>query len=260
MFKLDMHSHTKGSDGMSSPVDIAHAAKAAGLDGLCLTDHHTNTVGDNAEVHRVAEALEAVGVRAFVGVEYSTEMNHLLIFGIDVPVPALAWGMYPNIQAVIDEVNAMGGACVVPHPYKGYARAAKDHVTGLQGLAAIEGYNGQVETRSPETNALARGAAQRMGLPITGGSDAHWAGMIGIAWTEFDRVIEDDHDLCAALHAGNFRACVDHARVASERNKFTARRGSFPRKRHAKQAALLPSYEQYPGWLDDLDATQPFGE
>ena len=111
--RADLHSHTRGSDGTSTPAQIALAAKQAGLHILCLTDHHTN---ETDEVHKVADALRGVGVLPIIGCEYSTQQGHLLIYGID--VPAKAYGMYPDMQAVIDDVNALGGCCITPHPYK----------------------------------------------------------------------------------------------------------------------------------------------
>ena len=222
--KIDLHSHTRGSDGVSAPAEIAAQALEAGLDGVALTDHHANVQGDNDEVYRVAEALRDVGVTPFIGVEYSTEQGHLLIFGVD--VPREAWGRYPEMQAVIDDVNAMGGACVAAHPYKGYRRSLKDGIFSLSGLAAVEGLNGQCQVREAlvSVNDRARAAAEYLGLPATGGSDAHWARALGTVWTEFPgQTLEDDLDLVSALWAGNYYPVVG-PRVEAERQRLSARR------------------------------------
>ena len=206
MFKLDMHSHTRGSDGVSHPSEIAAAALAAGLDGLCLTDHHCNTPDDNPEVYRVAAALQDVGLVAIIGVEYSTRHGHLLIYGID--VPSGAWGMYPSMQRVIDDVNALGGACVAAHPYKGYKYSLGDNLRYMRGLAAAEGINGGCAALNDGCNEKATQVANYRGLPTTGGSDAHIASDIGRVWTAFEQPIEDDADLVAQLHAGAFRPAM----------------------------------------------------
>lgn len=216
--KFDLHSHTKGSDGNSTPIEIATAAKKAGLDGLCLTDHHTNMTD---EVHAVADALRLVGVLPIIGVEYSTADGHLLIYGID--VPKMAWGMYPSMQVVVDEVNALGGAAVVPHPYKGYQRALHDRIYTINGLAAIESLNGQVEVGSQHLNRKAREAAKTMGIPRTGASDAHWADRIGITYTEFDGAIPDEATFLDALRSGKFlprRDEVAFAAAAARKTKY----------------------------------------
>ena len=199
--KIDLHSHTRGSDGTGTPAQIALAAKKAGLDGLCLTDHHTNMTD---EVHKVAEALRGVGVLPIIGVEYSTAQGHLLIYGID--VPAKAWGMYPDMQAVIDEVNGLGGACITPHPFKGYQRALHEKLETITGLVAVESLNGQVEVQNQATNRKARDAAKRMGIPRVGASDAHVPDGIGLAYTAFEGEIPDEETFLLALRSGKFKA------------------------------------------------------
>lgn len=205
--RIDMHSHTKGSDGRGTPAQIALAAKKAGLDALCLTDHHTNLT---PEVEEVATALRNVGVLPILGVEYSTAQGHLLIFGVD--VPSRAWGMYPPMQRVIDDVNALGGACVVPHPYKGYQRALREEVETVRGLAAVEVVNGQCEDERPETNRRALRSAEKMGIARCAGSDAHNPLDIGNAFTVFDDEIKTEGDFLAALKAGRFHPEVDPVR------------------------------------------------
>lgn len=233
--KIDMHSHTRGSDGKGTPDQIAEVALDAGLDGLCLTDHHVNVPGDNDEVYRVAEAVEAAGVKAFIGVEYSTKQGHLLIYGIDVPLEA--WGLYPQMQDVIDDVNAMGGACIAAHPYQGYRYSLQHKVKDIQGLAALEGINGKCLVKGDGNNAKAMKAAAEMGLPTTGGSDAHFARHTGIAYTEFERTIEDDLDLVAALKEGRFRPFVNEHVLAAEMGYLGNR---DRRRRDERRMAFLP--------------------
>ena len=39
--RVDLHTHTRASDGTQSPTELVHAAVAAGVDVLGLTDHDT---------------------------------------------------------------------------------------------------------------------------------------------------------------------------------------------------------------------------
>ena len=195
--KVDLHSHTRGSDGRGTPAQIALAARRAGLDALCLTDHHTNTT---TEVAAVADALLAVGVHPILGTEYSTEQGHLLVFGL--VVPPYRWGTYPEMQTVIDDVNRMGGACVVPHPFKGYKRALKEHLVKVRGLCGVEAINGQIGGPKDFQNASAAKAAKRMGVPTVGSSDAHDPDDIGRVYTEFDGHVRTTADLVTALRSG----------------------------------------------------------
>lgn len=237
--KIDLHSHTKGSDGTGTPAQIALAAKSAGLHALCLTDHHTN---ETREVYEVADALRNVGVLPIIGCEYSTAQGHLLIYGVDVPQDC-AWGRYPDMQAVIDEVNGLGGACIVPHAYKGYTRALHEKVEKLTGLVAIESLNGQVEERTPQTNRLARASAIKMGVPRVGASDAHFPGIVGITYTEFDGEIPDEKTFLAALRSGKFRA-MRNEKLFRERTAYRDYHAAEQRKQGA--LALLPPAPRRP--------------
>lgn len=255
MFKLDMHSHTRGSDGTGTPEEITEAAIDAGLDGLCLTDHHCNSPEDNAEVYRVADCLESAGIRAFIGVEYSTKQGHLLIYGID--VWSGSFGMYPNMQDVIDEVNGLGGACVAAHPYKGYRYSLQDRILNIKGLAAVEGMNGQCFVSHNELNRKAQRAAECMALPCTGGSDAHFVRSTGINYTVFPDVddIANDHELVLALQAGNFHPEVNQA--IAKREKGFMRRRAKTRKKTRKPMALLPPAPSPDGYFGNYGSFEP---
>ena len=61
----DLHAHSTASDGRLSPTELVHAAAAAGVSALALTDHDT--------VQGIAEARAAAppGLRLIAGVEIS---------------------------------------------------------------------------------------------------------------------------------------------------------------------------------------------
>jgi predicted metal-dependent phosphoesterase TrpH len=63
---VDLHTHSTASDGSRAPIDVARAAKAAGLSALALTDHDTLAGLDEA----CAEG-KALGVRIIAGIELS---------------------------------------------------------------------------------------------------------------------------------------------------------------------------------------------
>lgn len=194
--KVDLHSHTRGSDGRGTPEQIAQAAKKAGLDVLCLTDHHTNT---NKETLATADALLSVGVQPVVGCEYSTAQGHLLVYGL--VVPPYHWGRYPEMQTVIDDVNERGGVCIIPHPYKGYQRCLKDKVTMMRG-ALVEALNGQVHAEHRSLNDAAYRASQRMKVACVGSSDSHSPDTLGLAFTLFEGWVRSTGDLLVALKSG----------------------------------------------------------
>ncbi len=206
--KVDLHSHTRGSDGLGTPEQIVQNAVGAGIDVLCLTDHHKTFT---PEGQKVARALARAGVRAILGAEYSTAEGHLLIFGVD--VQDFDWGFYPSMQRCIDDVNDAGGVAWPAHPFKGYRNVLGDRIFDLRDIPCVEVLNGQLTYQGPRYNALAKKAATKLGLPGVGGSDAHDPRGIGLTYTLFDREVRDTRSLIAELWVGDFRPVVS----ASER-------------------------------------------
>jgi predicted metal-dependent phosphoesterase TrpH len=197
MARVDMHSHTKGSDGTGTPESIALAARDAGLDVLCLTDHHN---GRTEEAHAVAVALRAAGVLPILGVEYSTAEGHLLVYGVE--VDAKRWGFHPPMQELVRWTNDQGGFCVAPHPYKVYQRYLGDKLPFIMGLAAIEVLNGQVEVDCSALNRRANQTALQLGASRVGGSDAHHAFAVGATYTYFPGKVADEKAFLSALKSG----------------------------------------------------------
>jgi histidinol phosphatase-like PHP family hydrolase len=68
---------------------------------------------------------------------------------------------------------------------------------------AIEIGNGKL---SEDENDMARKVAEKLGLPGTGGSDAHRVEEIGKWVTVFEREINNEPELVAELRAGRFIA------------------------------------------------------
>jgi hypothetical protein len=89
---------------------------------------------------------------------------------------------------------------------------------------AVETFNGQVETRSPEENWMARVAAQAMGLPGVGGSDAHFPLAVGRCFTHFQGQFLDARQVVAALRGGQgFLACarvLDKSAILKQNKRY----------------------------------------
>jgi predicted metal-dependent phosphoesterase TrpH len=86
---VDLHTHTRHSDGTTSPSENVALAAAAGLVGIALTDHDTIAGWAEAEAACVRHALRFVP-----GVELSTERGgasvHLLGYWVDPDHPPFA--------------------------------------------------------------------------------------------------------------------------------------------------------------------------
>lgn len=87
--EFDLHTHSRCSDGSTSPAENVRLAAAAGLAGLALTDHDTFDGWEEA-----AEQAARSGVELVPGVELSTEVGglslHLLGYWVDPEHPALS--------------------------------------------------------------------------------------------------------------------------------------------------------------------------
>ena len=86
---IDLHVHTTASDGRSSPEQLAHVARQAGVHVLAVTDHDTT-----AGLDRVAAACAEAGIEWVPGVEITSMQDevdvHVLGYFVDRRSPALA--------------------------------------------------------------------------------------------------------------------------------------------------------------------------
>jgi predicted metal-dependent phosphoesterase TrpH len=79
-FTVDVHLHTnRGSaDSNLSPRDLVERARAIGIGAVCITEH--DTMWPLAEV---GEAARDAGVVVLRGMEVTTDMGHIGVFGLD---------------------------------------------------------------------------------------------------------------------------------------------------------------------------------
>ena len=93
--RIDLHTHSRVSDGTDSPTELVQAAKAADLDVVAITDHDTAASWDEA----TAAAAEA-GIELVRGMEISTDYVghsvHLLAYLPDRTHPPLDCRSSPN--------------------------------------------------------------------------------------------------------------------------------------------------------------------
>ncbi|MCP4668534.1 MAG: hypothetical protein GY849_19495, partial [Deltaproteobacteria bacterium] len=71
----------------------------------------------------------------------------------------------------------------------------------LKMVDAVEVLNGKV---TEQENRFASEVAAGLGLPVTGGSDAHEVDEVGVYATRFAHAIENEEDLITALKKGGY--------------------------------------------------------
>lgn len=207
---IDLHTHTYplSDDSTLSPDELVTAAKEAGLDGLCLTEHDRFWDADAA-----AKLSRRHGLLVLPGCEVTTEEGHLLVFGLKEYV----FGMH-RAAFVKRLVHEAGGAIVVAHPYR---RTALDEAAVEQArrnslytlVHAVEVENGR---GTEPQRAFAKAVAARLGLPATGASDAHRREDVGTLATEFTWRLSTVDDLIKELRAGRFRPVRPAERAPGE--------------------------------------------
>lgn len=186
--RIDLQVHTtEGSaDSLLTPKDLGAACRAAGLDGVAVTEHSPSAYDEAAEI------LAAEDLIFVPGREVSCGSAHLLVFSNDRRVleglPRLA---SPGHQAFSrDDV-----ACVWAHPASASGSGVYppmippgERVSGI--VHGVEVLNGR-HLAFPASIRAAVELAASLGLPSTGGSDAHHARDLGRCFTEIDSSQQD---------------------------------------------------------------------
>lgn len=201
MYLWDLHVHTTYSnregfhDNELDPEEMVIAAKMAGLTGVVVTEH------DTVERSKPIEAIaQKHGLLLLRGMEYTSLLGHLLVYGID-------RDDFCPPGAMPHEVIKRAPLVIPSHPFKGYPDMSGPilRTPEFKGIHAIEVYNGHVTT-SPEQNERAHQIAEEMNLPGTAGSDAHASHWVGNYVTAFEDPFEDMKGFLAAMQSGRFRA------------------------------------------------------
>ncbi|MGH3498444.1 MAG: PHP domain-containing protein [Nocardioidaceae bacterium] len=111
---IDLHTHSRRSDGTDAPAALIGKARAAGLLVVALTDHDTTQGWEEA-----AQAADQLGITLIPGIEVSTRYQgrgvHLLAYLPDPDDPALTAelalvlaGRNSRLPAVVERLRAAG--------------------------------------------------------------------------------------------------------------------------------------------------------
>jgi len=194
-YNVDMHVHSWSSgDSEADPEESVSQAIKIGLHGIAFTEHYSYESSEPVEMLRERYKNE---ILVFRGVEFSSAEGHCLIFGMNTDK---FLSKHMSIREILPVVNRYGGVVIPSHPYRGI-NSLGDTIKGLNGISALEGYNGY---NLHSFNMKAVEAATLLRIPFTGGSDAHNSHDVGLCYTEFfDRITQDN--FIDFLKAGNYR-------------------------------------------------------
>lgn len=189
MLSVELHVHSALSYDGRDPVELLlQQAEAVGLDALAVTDH------DEIEASLTAvEKADDYGLIGIPGIEVTSSAGHVLGLGVRESIQSEL-----SFMETLDRIHEAGGIAVVPHPFQKSRSGVGANVSrsSLAQADAIEVYNSRLLTG--RGNRRAARFAREHKLPMTAGSDAHIAEMVGQAITLIDA---DDRSVPAIIDA-----------------------------------------------------------
>jgi predicted metal-dependent phosphoesterase TrpH len=170
--RCDMHLHTLYSErcGYMRPKRLIEHAIKKRLDGIAVTDH--NTIVGALETSEIVG--DTMALMVIIGEEISTDRGEVLAYFIN---KEIAPGQFED---VINAIKRAGGISAIPHPFDRIRKRFIGLESALSKVDAIEALNSRCLF-----NKKAQILCQNCNKPLVGGSDAHFYGEIGHAWTEF---------------------------------------------------------------------------
>ncbi len=216
--KIDLHLHTLYGSACAymDPDQLIQRAKLTGLDGVCITEH--NQLWEKEAIDRLREKHDFLVIG---GVEVSTDLGEILVFGLHRPVLQVYSAV--SLKTMVDEAD---GVMIMAHPfrtepelYSTFDLSESDSneiiprgINTIRNRAvfeivdALEIYNGRAGLK--ETS-FTKAVAHHLHLPGTGGSDAHAILGVGACYTIFEEKIEGERDLINQIKQRRFSAVDD---------------------------------------------------
>jgi hypothetical protein len=158
---INLHMHTRFSDGSGTHKDIAEAAMKTGLDAVIVTDHNVLVQGVEGYYRSIPDpTVKPRRVLLLVGQEVHDQdrvpqKNHLLVFNTNRDLSHLA----DDPQDLINGVAEAGGLSFIAHPWDPEAPVVgEDDISwvswDVQGFTGLELWNGLSELKVVATSLL----------------------------------------------------------------------------------------------------------
>ena len=146
---VNLHMHTRYSDGQGSHREIAAAAIRAGVDAVIVTDHNVWVNGPERIYHDGQKRCLLLVGEEIHDASRRPQKNHLLVFGAETELAHLA----DDPRILVDGVAAAGGICFFAHPTdRANPIFNESDITweawDIQGYTGIELWNGLSEFKS----------------------------------------------------------------------------------------------------------------
>ncbi len=190
MLKADFHIHTEYSMDCNTSLD--KIIKRCGEVGVnCIT------VSDHGVIEGALEMQKRAPFKVIVAEEILTTQGEIIGMFLKEVIPSEL-----PVSETIARIREQGGLVCIPHPFDLIRTSAlKDKV--IEEMAGeidiIEVFNAR--NPLPHSSAKARAFAEKHGMAMSAGSDAHTTNEIGNAWVEMPEFSGSD-DFLEALRAG----------------------------------------------------------
>jgi hypothetical protein len=189
----NLHTHTTCSDGISDYESIIQEALKLNFQFIAITDHTYGEVGpclqsggkcDFRICDEVLEKCRRETRLLCLPSQEVTSQVHILAIGINKAIG----GEWPRAEQ-IKEIHRQGGLAILAHPYNGPEVLSEAEIAAL-GFDAIE-----CLPANNQEGKVWREMAQRLNLPCVYGSDAHYAGILKVAYNNCQGPVNSLADL-----------------------------------------------------------------
>jgi len=191
--KADLHIHTMYSgvgrlgklrfpESISRPEEVVDAARAKGLDIICITDHNSTEGAFIAKEY----AKRFDDIEVVIGEEVSTKDGEIVGLWLTEQIePRL------SAEETIGKIREQGGLVIAPHPFSFHVPAIKEKLFDLDvdGIEVLNGGHVDMYSNRMATEVSKKYAGRWAEI---GASDAHSVSTMGYAWTEFEGKGSDD--------------------------------------------------------------------
>ncbi|MHC1567704.1 MAG: PHP domain-containing protein [Candidatus Syntropharchaeia archaeon] len=172
---FDLHVHSKYSrDSCLEPEEIVKVGLKRGLDGIAVTDHETIKGGIETKKYEREDFMVICGCEILT--------NRGEVIGLFLSEEILS----RNFFEVISEIRDQDGIVILPHPFDRFRYSVFPDKNFKSLIDGVEGFNSRCILEG--FNRKAMEFAENLGIPATGGSDAHSPEEIGNGGT----IVEGD--------------------------------------------------------------------
>ena len=203
---IDLHTHSVSSDDSRAAVEQyvkwvgVLRKKGYTIDGFVLTEHRKFDFDKD-----YSSLAEQNRVLIMKGSELDTNMGHFLVYGVtEALTDALDFSdVTMDAMELVRAAEEFGAIALPAHPGRFGIGLCEfvDNGADFGLIKAAEGLNG---SNRPGEQERAEELIEHLGVPATGGSDAHLVSAIGKCMTNFEGRISDESDLVRELLSGSF--------------------------------------------------------